>query len=176
MKRDPFASETLLRLAACPEPSRCPYCPAEALRHWTHWGSYERYADDPEDPFRRVAVARYWCKVQERTFSLLPDALLPYCGVRIGLVLQGLYTLFVNGIALNALARHVGRARATLQCLRARFLRALPKLRLPQHEAALRPADFLAVLAGMEPEAVARIFRDWKEREPKLSVLGVYVR
>lgn len=179
MKGFPFSSgDCLLRLPnpACPEPSRCPYCPIDAPAHWIHWGSYQRYAGDPQDPCKRVDVARYWCKIVRRTFSLLPDALLPYCGIRTGHLLQELYGLFVKAIALNTLARRAGRARGTLRDLKAGFLRVLPKLRLPRHEGALHAAAFLAMLSDMEPSAVADLFRSWKEREPKHSIVGIYLR
>lgn len=178
MKGFPFSSNSLLRSCplACPEPSRCPYCPIDAPQHWVHWGSYRRYAGDPKDPCKRVDVVRYRCNIVRRTFSLLPDMLLPYCGVRTGYLLQGLYGLFVKAIALNTLARRAGLARGTLRSLKARFLRVLPKLRLPQREGALQPAAFLAALADMAPSPVADIFRDWKEQEPKHSIVGIYLR
>lgn len=158
------------------EPSRCPYCPADASTHWIGWGSYWRYAGDPDDPSRRVAIPRRRCKIFKRTFALPPDSLLPYCGIRTSAILQRLHALFVRGVALNALARRLQAPRGTLRGLRARFLRALPKLRLPRHEGALGPAAFLAVLAVTPPSAVADMFRDWKEREPKQSLLGFYPR
>lgn len=165
-----------LRPLAWREPSRCPYCPADAPAHWIAWGSYSRYAGDPDDPSRRVAIPRRRCKIFKRTFALLPDSLLPYCGIRTGAVLERLHALFVRNVALNALARRLHAARGTLRGLKARFLRVLPKLRLPVHEGALAPAAFLVVLAQMPPSAVADLFRDWKEREPKHSILGVHLR
>lgn len=158
------------------EPSRCPYCPIDASPHWTSWGSYSRYAGDPDDPSKRVAIPRCWCKLVGRTFSLPPDSLLPYCGIRTGTVLGRLHALFVRNVALNTLARRLCAARGTLRGLKARFLRVLPKLRLPRHEGALGPAAFLEVLAQMPPSAVADLFRGWKEREPKHSILGVHLR
>jgi len=92
----PFTHDALRRLGPCPEPSRCPYCPAETPCHWIHWGHYQRYAGDPEDPSRKVAVPRYWCKIVTRTFSQLPDALLPYCSLRTGQVLEWLRALYVE--------------------------------------------------------------------------------
>lgn len=178
MKGFHFSSDSLLRLRspACPEPSRCPYCPIDAPPHWIHWGCYQRYAGDPQDPRKLVDVPRYRCNIVRRTFSLLPDALLPYCGLRTGYVLQGLSGLFVKAIALNTLARRAGLARGTLRSLKACFLCVLPKLRLPRHEGALHAADFLAILSDMEPLAVTDIFRAWKEREPKHSIVGIYLR
>lgn len=158
------------------EPSRCPYCPADASAHWIAWGSYRRYAGDPDDPSRRVAIPRRRCKIVKRTFALPPDSLLPYCGVRTGAVLERLHALFVRNVALNTMARRLHSARGTLRGLRARFLRVLPKLRLPHHEGAFGPAAFLEVLARMPPSAVADVFRDWKELEPKHSILGVHLR
>ena len=40
----------------------------------------------------------------------------------------------------------------------------------------LAPAAFLELLACMEPVAFAGLFRGWKEREPKHSILGIYQR
>jgi len=158
------------------KPSRCPYCPVDTPPHWTGWGSYWRYAGDPEDPSKRVAIPRCWCTLVERTFSLPPDSLLPYSTTWTGAVLERLYALFVQRIPLNTLARRAGTARGTLRTLKANFLCVLPKLRLPRREGAFGPAAFLEVLAGMEPAAVADLFRDWKEREPKHSIVGIYLR
>lgn len=178
MKRNPFASDSLLKLrvSACPTPSRCPYCLADAPRHWTRWGSYQRYGGDPKDPSQRIAIARYWCRLVRRTFSLLPDSLLPYCRVRTGFVLDWLHTLFTEGSGLNTLARYVGVARGTLRYLKVCFLRTLPKLRLPRHEGALAPVEFLSILADMGSAPIANLLRDWKESEPKHSIVGIYLR
>ena len=105
-----------------------------------------------------------------------PDPLLPYCGVRTSFVLVWLHALLVRGIGLNTLARQAGASRGALRSLKARFLRALPKLRLPRREGVLAPAAFIEVLAGMGPAAVADLFRGWKECEPKHSILGIYLR
>jgi hypothetical protein len=158
------------------DPSRCPYCPSDAPPHWTCWGSYWRYAGDPDDPCKRVAIPRRRCKFVKRTFSLPPDSLLPYCGIRTGAVLQRLHALFVQKEALNTLARRLQAARGTLRGLKARFLRVLPKLRLPSREGALGPAAFLEILARVPTADVADLFRDWKEREPKHSIVGIYLR
>ncbi len=165
-----------LRPRAWRAPSRCPYCPIDAPPHWTCWGRYWRYAGDPDDPSKRVAIPRRWCKFVKRTFSLPPDSLLPYCGIRTGTILKLLHALFVQKVALNALARQVQTARGTLRGLKARFLRTLSKLRLPVREGTLGPAAFLAILARMPATDAADLFRDWKEREPKHSIVGIYLR
>lgn len=179
-----WASDSEPGPLTCPLPSRCPYCPADAPSHWTGWGSYERYAGDRRDRSRRVAIPRYRCKVSGRTFSLLPDGLLPYCGERTGFVLSSLHALFVQKVALSTLSRRACVARGTLRLLRARFLRAVGLLRLPvprqtglpRHEGALKAASFLEVLAAQAPRAIADLFRGWKECEPKHSIVGVYAR
>ena len=51
-----FLIEALWRLGPCPAPTRCPYCPAHTPPHWICWGRYERYAGDPEEPARKVAL------------------------------------------------------------------------------------------------------------------------
>lgn len=178
MNPAPFANALLMGLGmpACPKPTRCPYCPADAPPHWTHSGSYQRYAGDPDEPSKRVAVARYECKLTGRTFSLPPDALLPYCGLSTGWVLQCLHALLVRGVALNTVARRAGLGRGALRSLRARFLRTIPRLRLPGHEGVLDAAHFLGALARSGALALAELLRGWKEREPKLSVVGIYAR
>jgi hypothetical protein len=172
----------------CPVPSRCPYCAADVPVHWIRWGSYERYAGDPDDASRRVAVPRYQCKFTERTFSLLPDDLLPYCSVRTPRVLSSLRALFVgkgegtSPVPLSTLARSVSIPRGTLRRLKRRFLRTVPLLRLPPRAGPLSPATFLAVLLGdgtsleEAPGSVLEVFRAWKEREPKHSIVGIYAR
>ena len=165
----------------CPKPSRCPYCAADAPRHWIRWGSYERYAGDPDDSSRRIAVPRYQCKFTGRTFSLLPDALLPYCSLRTSVVLSSLRALFLeedgtSPVALSTLARRISIPRGTLRRLRSRYLRAAPLLRLPPHEGALGRGAFLNVLLQRSAPTLYQLFRHWKEREPKHSIVGIYAR
>lgn len=176
MKSTLFASDALRRLAPCPVPSRCPYCPLETPCHWIRWGHYERYAADPELSSQKIAVPRWQCKIVERTFSLLPDALLPYCSIRTGLILEWLQALYVEATPLCSQARGVHVARGTLRSLSARFQRALPHLRLPGRPAALPAATFLQALAKLKPAAVVSLFRTWKESEPKHSVVGIRQR
>lgn len=169
----------------CPSPSRCPYCVADARRHWIGWGNYERYAGDLVDVSRRVAVPRYRCKVTRRTFSLLPDELLPYCSLRTALVVACLYGLFVEKTPLTTLAGRLAVPRGTLRHLKARFVRVVFLLRLSQQEGALSASAFLRTLLGdggssrPPEESAARtyeLFRSWKEREPKHSLVGIYAR
>lgn len=180
MKPDPFSISLLLQLmsaiAICPKPTRCPYCPADVPQHWTIWGFYLRYAGDLDEPSKKIAVVRYWCRIAGRSFSLLPHFLLPYCRTQTGLVLQCLRALLIDGAALNTLARKVGVTRSTLRSLRASFLGTLWKLRLPWHEGALNAARFLAMLAQKKTAAVVDLFRGWKECEPKLCIVGIYLR
>jgi hypothetical protein len=123
-----------------------------------------------------VAIPRYRCKIVARTFSLLPDALLPYCSVRTGRVLAWLRALYVEASPLNQLAHRVEMARGTLRGLRARFQRALPQLRLPGQPAVWPAAVFLEALSALDPTAIVVLFRVWKEREPKHSVVGLHRR
>lgn len=171
-----FLLEALRRLGPCPAPARCPYCPAHTPLHWIGWGCYERYACDPGQPTRKVAVPRYRCKIQRRTFSLLPDALLPYRSRRTGVILAWLHALYVEAVPLSRLAREVQVARGTLRHLRASFLRALPHLRLPRQPAARPAATFLVALAQLAPPTVVPLFQAWKEREPKHCVVGLHAR
>ena len=175
MERTPFSSDSLQSMDRA-VPSRCPYCPADALAHWSGWGSYERYAGDRKDPGKRVAVPRYWCKIKQRTFSLPPDGLLPYCGERTDAVLSWLHALCVEKVALNTLSRTERVARGTLRHLKARFLHTVPVLRLSEYEGALSAAAFLEGLARKAPATVVALFRTWKEREPKHSIVGIYAR
>jgi hypothetical protein len=171
-----FANDALHRLQPCPVPSRCPYCPAETPCHWIRWGHYKRYAADPDLASQKVAVPRWQCKIVARTFSLLPDALLPYCSIRTGVVLEWLQALYVEDTPLCSLGRRVHVARGTLRGLSARFRRALPHLRLPRRPVALPAATFLHALAKLEPPAMVSLFRGWKESEPKHSIVGIHQR
>jgi len=159
-----------------PLPCRCPYCPADAPPHWIGWGHYHRYAGDRADPSRKIAIDRWCCKVQGRTFSLLPDALLPYHSWRTAWILAWLQALWVQGLGLSTLARQAGVARGTLRHVAARFQRTVPQLRLPGQEGARPPAAFLQALVVRGPVAVAELFRQWKEREPKHCLCGFYRR
>ncbi len=171
-----FLLQALRLLGPCPAPTRCPYCPAHTHPHWIGWGCYERYAGDREQPSRKVAVPRYRCKIVGRTFSLLPHALLPYCSIRTGLVLEWLHALLVEGQPLSRLAGRTGVARGTLRSLQARLRRARPHLRLPKRPGALSCAGLLGGLGHLGPEAIVALFQGWKEREPKHSVVGLHSR
>jgi len=107
---------------------------------------------------------------------LLPDGLLPYCGERTGAVLLWLHALFVRNVALNTLARQQELARGTLRHLKARYLRTVSILRLPDREGVWGAAAFLEALAQKGSAAVADLFREWKQREPKHCVVGIYAR
>jgi hypothetical protein len=180
MKHPALASDSVLDPVTPPAPSRCPYCPAGTAPHWIRWGSYERYAGDTEDSSRKISVPRFRCKIVRRTFSLLPDGLLPYCSQRTALVLRVLHALFVEKVPLSRLADSSSLARGTLRGLRARFLRTVPLLRLPSREGPLPARIFLEVLLGTPSQDVATklvgLFRAWKEREPKHSIVGIYAR
>lgn len=159
-----------------PLPSRCPYCAVGGVPHWTRNGYYWRYAGDEAAPNRKIAIARWWCKIYQRTFSLLPDALLPRCSRQTGQVLTWLGRLWVDGVGLNTLARQLQVARGTLRGLQRRFRRVVSLLRLPSQEAALPPARFLQRLTALPRPTMLGLFRQWKEREPKHSIVGIYRR
>ncbi len=171
-----FLLDALQRLGPCPAPTRCPYCPRHTPPHWIRWGCYERWAWAPGQAARKVRVPRYQCKIVQRTFSLLPDSLLPYRCVGAGVILTWLHALFVDGVPLSPLARQVGVARGTLRGLRVGFLRAVPHLRLPRQRAACPPRSFLEALAQLPAAAIVPLFQAWKETEPKHCVVGIHSR
>ena len=156
-----------------PEPTRCPYCPDRHERHWTSWSSYPRWAQGRRD---RVHVPRYWCPFAERTFSLLPEGLLPYHYHRTPVILRTLRALWIEEIPVSRWARLRRLARTTVRHLREKFEEVVRRLRLPGQEGALGPKAFLVRLLGFGADRIAKIFRAWKEREPKHSVVGLYAR
>lgn len=164
---------TALGSLAPSEPSRCPYCPDNSQPHWTGWGSYPRWAQGRRE---RVHVARHRCPVVGRTFSLLSDGLLPYQYLRAAEILRRLWKLFVDGVAASTYARVEQVARTSLRRLAWRFSKTVSRLRLPGHEGALEPAAFLRRLLSLGADGVAEIFREWKELEPKHTILGFYQR
>ncbi len=162
----------LASLAPC-EPSRCPCCPDRPGRHWIKWASYSRYA---EGACERIDIQRYFCKFVRRTFSLLPDGLLPYHYERTATILRHLWKVFVDQVPVSTRAREDGVSRTTLSRLAGSFAETVSSLRLPQQEGALGPAAFLKHLFRFAADRIARVFRDWKELEPKHSVVGFYRR
>ncbi len=162
-----------LRSLEMPEPSRCPYCPDRPEPHWIAWASYSRWAQG-----RRVKidVPRHQCRFVKRTFSLLPDGLLPYHYPRTAVMLRTLHALFVDEIPLARWARLKRLARTTVRHLCEKFEEVVARLRLPGQEGALGAKAFLARLFRFATDGIARIFRAWKELEPKQSVVGLYAR
>ncbi|MCI0656895.1 MAG: hypothetical protein L0170_07470 [Acidobacteria bacterium] len=175
MKPSLFASVALatFRAVAWREPSCCPYCPTTSAEHWIRWGFYPRWGEGEKE---RLAIQRYRCRNTGRTFSLLPDSLLPNHYATTTHILQILWALFVQGIPRSTLAREESIARGTLWHWRRAFLEALPNLRLPGQAAALGPARFLRALRELTLGALSLLFAGWKELEPKHSVVGIYVR
>lgn len=159
-------------LAPC-EPSCCPYCPDRPDRHWIKWSFYSRYA---EGECERIDVQRYFCKFAGRTFSLVPDGLLPYHYERTATILQHLWAIFVEEDAVSARAREREGSRTTLSRHAALFAEAVSMLRLPRQEGALGPAAFLQRLFRFAVDRIVEIFRAWKELEPKHSIVGFYAR
>lgn len=124
----------------------------------------------------RIKVPRYLCRLTRRTFSLLPDALLPYHHPTTATILGWLTEIFVKGSGVATVARMTGVARGTVRGIRTRFEKAAAVLRLPDHEGALGPAAFLEHLTAFGPDGVAALFATWKELEPKHSIVGVHPR
>jgi len=170
-----FASVALstFRDVAWREPSVCPYCPTTPGGHWIRWGFYSRWGEGEKE---LLDIQRYRCKITRRTFSLLPDSLLPYHHATTTHILQGLHALFVQAVPRSTLAREGSIHRGTLLHWKNAFLEALPNLRLPGRPAALGPAEFLRGLRTMTLTALAKLFAGWKELEPKHSIVGLYVR
>jgi len=162
-----------LRSLEMPEPSRCPYCPDRPDRHWTLWGSYQRWAQGRRE---KVDVPRHRCPFVLRTFSVLPEGLLPYHYPCTAVLLRTLQALFIDEIPLARWAELRHLARTTVRHLREKFEDVVRRLRLPGQEGALGPKAFLARLFRFGADRIARIFRDWKEMEPKHSVVGLYAR
>lgn len=162
-----------LRAVAWREPSVCPYCPTTPGGHWIRWGFYSRWGEGKKEP---LDIQRYRCRITGRTFSLLPDSLLPYHHATTTHILQGLDALFVKAIPRSTLAREESIPRGTLWRWKSAFLEALPNLRLPGRVAALGPAEFLRGLRAMTLTALALLFAGWKELNPKHSVVGIYAR
>ena len=154
-------------------PSCCPYCPDRPERHWIKWSFYCRYAAGAAE---KIKVQRYRCGFTRRTFSLLPDGLLPYHHAHAAGMLADLQALFVAEQPTSRWARRNDAARTTLRRLKARAAAMLLRLRLPGQEGALAPAAFLERLIAFGADRIAAIFRAWKELEPKHSIVGCYAR
>lgn len=162
-----------LRSVEMPEPSRCPYCPDRPEPHWIDWGCYSRWAQGRRE---KIDVPRHQCQWVKRTFSVLPDGLLPYHYHRTAVILRTLGALFIEGIPLSRWARLRCLCRTTVRHLKDKLVETVGRLRLPGQEGALGPKPFLARLFRFGADRVAQIFRDWKELEPKHSVVGLYAR
>jgi len=163
----------VLRSLEMPEPTCCPYCPDRPEPHWISWGSYPRWAQGRR---QRVGVPRHQCRFVERTFSVLPDGLLPYHYHRTAVILRTLRAIYIEEIPLSRWARLRRLARTTVRHLRERFEDAVRRLRLPDHEGALGPKAFLVRLFQFGANRIAQVFRGWKELEPKHSIVGLYAR
>ncbi|MBI2933277.1 MAG: hypothetical protein HYY16_16655 [Planctomycetes bacterium] len=91
-------------------------------------------------------------------------------------MVRTLRALFIDEIPLGRWARlrHLGRT--TVRHLRAEFEEVVGRLRLSGQEGTLGPKPFLTRLFRFGVIRIARIFRDWKEMEPKHSVVGLFAR
>lgn len=123
-----------------------------------------------------MAIRRYRCRFTGRTFSLLPDGLLPYRYYRTATIVRALRDVIVQGRPLARCARRRRLHRCTVRGFCRAFLRTVPHLRLPTAEGALAPADFVRRLLGLGAASVVALLRFWKELEPKHSLLGFYRR
>jgi len=161
------------------EPSCCPYCSDSPEKHWIKWSSYLRYAPaapGSPDPPVKIKVPRYRCRFECRTFSLLPDGLLPYQGDSTEAILEHIREVVVEDRPATTYARRSGRARTTIRRLKARVAAIVLQLRLPGQEGALEPRPFFERLLALGEDTIAAIFRAWKELEPKHSIVGFYPR
>jgi hypothetical protein len=121
-------------------------------------------------------VGRWRCPFAKRTFSLLPDGLLPYHYARAATILRNLRNLFVGETRATARAELSHGARTTLRRLKERAGTIIARLRLPGQEGVLSPATFLTRLEALGADRIAEIFRAWKELDPKHSIVGFYAR
>jgi hypothetical protein len=156
-----------------PNPTRCPYCPDRPEPHWISWASYSRWAQGRRE---KIDVPRHRCRFVKRTFSLLPDGLLPYHYSRTAVMLRTLQAIFIEQIPLARWARLRNLTRTTVRHLRDQFEKTVGRLRLPGQEGELGPKAFLGRLFRFGVNRIAEIFRDWKELEPKHSIVGLYAR
>jgi hypothetical protein len=162
-----------LRSFEMPEPSCCPYCPDRPEPHWIDWASYSRWGQGRR---AKIDVPRHRCTFKKRTFSVLPDGLLPYHYHRTAVMLRTLGALFIEEIPLARWARLRRLARTTVRHLKEKFEETVRRLRLPDQEGALGPKAFLVRLFRFGANRIAQVFRGWKELEPKHSVVGLYAR
>lgn len=123
-----------------------------------------------------VLVPRHRCNIAGRTFSLLHDSLLPYHAPTAGQLLEWLHAMVADQTPPSTLARRLDLPRKTLSDLKRKFLQAAPALRIPGADRAPDAAGLLKYLASQTGEAIAQLFRDWKEEEPKHSIVGIYPR
>lgn len=101
---------------------------------------------------------------------------MPYHYFTTGHILTWLHALEGEGVPVNTLATRDGIERWVLRQLKAAFRRVVRILRLPGRAEALDPPEFIRSLARKTGQAVAGLFRGWKETEPKHSVVGIYPR
>ncbi len=154
-------------------PSSCPYCTGSDLNHCIRWGFYRRWAEGCD---QQIRVQRYRCKVTARTFSLLPDALLPYHYPTTGRILGWLWALIVKRIGASTLATKLKVPRSTLRGVCKKFLRVVGALRLPGRSSSPGPVRYLRALARLTLSKLAGLLAANKQLEPKHSVVGLYAR
>lgn len=157
---------------AAPVPTCCPYCPNSTCCHWTKHASYERFGVGSE----RIDVPRWWCKIVCRSFSLLPDALLPYQQRTTATILACLADGLLAEHGATATARTFSIPLITVRRIRSKFRKAVKILRLPGHAGALDPAAFLRSLFALGLDAIAELLAKWKQLEPKHSLVGMHPR
>lgn len=158
------------------EPSRCPYHP-NLPAHWNKHGSYQRQdPTSPADDPKMTSVPRCRCNIILRTFSIPPDALLPYLPRTTESILQLLHCVIVEGHGSFKASEILSIPRTTLRRIIAKFHTTVKLLRLPEHPGVLAADAFLRRLFALGLDAIVELFAEWKEREPKFSLVGIYPR
>jgi hypothetical protein len=101
---------------------RRPACPIDRAHRVHSHGSYSRYAK--ADGSETERVPRWWCTAGCGTISVLPDNLLPYRPIGVGLV-EGWFDAVFEGRAPPAVTE---KEKGCLERARIRFVQRIPSL------------------------------------------------